>query len=97
MTLQSYHGKSKYTLLPRLRGTNHGLATIWNDGGPYLSVHRTVFEKRAPASIPRVEHAIAPTPLGQGNVVSEVSDDVLNALSDAYREAAASLMVGGTG
>jgi hypothetical protein len=30
-----------------------GLVTIYNDGGPYLSVHRTVFEKRAAMSAGR--------------------------------------------
>lgn len=74
-------------LLPRLRDKRHGLVTIYNDGGPSISVHRTVFEKRAPASIPTVQALIAPAHLGQGNTVRVVSDDLLAALTDAYREA----------
>jgi hypothetical protein len=86
--LESYRGTTgRYTLLPRLLDKHHGLVTIYNDGGPSLSVHRTVFEKRAPASIPRVEALIAPVRLGQGNTVRLVSDDLLSALTDAYREA----------
>jgi hypothetical protein len=60
---------------------------LYNDGGPSLYVHRTVFEKRAPASIPKVEALIAPVRLGQGNTVRVISDDLLTALTDAYREA----------
>jgi hypothetical protein len=88
VSLESYRGLTgRYTLLPRLRDKRHGLVTIYNDGGPYIAVHRTVFEKRAPASIPKVEALIAPIRLGQGNTVREISDDLLTTLTDAYREA----------
>lgn len=86
--LESYRGTTgRYTLLPRLPDKRHGLVTIWNDGSPSLSVHRTVFEKRAPASIARIEALIAPVPLGQGNTVRNISDELLTPLTDAYREA----------
>jgi hypothetical protein len=46
-----------------------------------------VFERRAPTSIERVESLIAPTPLGKGNTIYDVSDDLLAALYEAYVEA----------
>jgi hypothetical protein len=62
--------------------------TVWNDGGPSLSLWRTVFEKRAPRSMERVEELIAPVRIGQGNVIREPSDEALEALTQAYVEAA---------
>jgi hypothetical protein len=46
-----------------------------------------VFERRAPRSLAAVEAAIG-EPLRQGNVVYEVSDQLLAALTAAYEEAA---------
>jgi hypothetical protein len=87
--LSTYHGVAhRWTLLPRLRTENAGLVTIWNDGGAYLQFWRSVFERRAPETLSRVER-IAPVQIGQGNTTREVSDGLLEALTDAYREAAA--------
>jgi len=87
--LSTYHGVAhRLTLLPRLRTENVGLVTIWNDGGAYLQFWRSVFERRAPETLSRVER-IAPVQIGQGNTTREVSDALLEALTDAYREAAA--------
>lgn len=88
-TLESYRGTTgRFTLLPRLPGEGRGLVTIWNDGGPSLSLWRTVFEKRAPGSIAVVEDLIAPVRIGQGNVIREPGDETLEALTQAYAEAA---------
>jgi hypothetical protein len=46
-----------------------------------------VFERRAPESIELIESLITPTPLGQGNTINTVSDDLLAALHQAYIEA----------
>jgi hypothetical protein len=76
------------SLLPRLRADNSGLVTIYNYAGvASLQFWRSVFERRAPESLPRVEQA-APVPVGQGNTTPEVSDELLEALTGAYREAA---------
>ena len=86
--LSTYHGKAnRLTLLPRLRTDNVGLVTIWNEGGASLQLWRSVFERRAPKSLPRVEQA-ASMSIGQGNTTREVSDELLEVLTDAYREAA---------
>ena len=86
--LSTYHGIAhRWTLLPRLLTEKAGLVTIWNEGGAYLQFWRSVFERRAPNSLPRVEE-VAPVRIGQGNTTREVSDEMLEALTDAYREAA---------
>ena len=67
---------------------NAGLVTIWNDKlQPSISVWRRVFERHAPNSITAVEKAIAPVKLGQGNTVSNISTQVLDAVKKAYEEA----------
>ncbi len=86
--LSTYHGVAhRWTLLPRLRTEKAGLVTIWNEGGPYLQFWRSVFVRRAPETLSRVER-IAPVQIGQGTQTREISDDLLEALTDAYREAA---------
>ena len=79
--------KSRFTLLPRLATDNAGLVTIWNDNSrPYISFWRGVFERRAPNSIKAVE-TTADIIIGHGNVVNEVTPDLLGALKSAYLEA----------
>ena len=62
--LSTYHGKAMINLLPYLVDENVGLVTIYNNRS--LSVWRTVFERRAPKSITRVEAAIGAR-IGSGN------------------------------
>jgi len=66
-----------------------GLVTIWNDNGAAsLSLWRTVFERCAPTSIEPVEKLLS-KPTGTGNVIRGFRDEVLEALTTAYRAAAA--------
>ncbi len=83
--LSTYHGKEMINLLPHLVDENVGLVTIYQGGS--LSVWRTVFERRAPNSIARVEAAMGAR-IGAGNFVRVLDDEVLSALTEAYREAA---------
>jgi hypothetical protein len=88
--LGTYHAKGgdMITLLPRLRADNAGLVTIYNNSGTAsLQFWRSVFERRAPENLPRVEQ-VAPVRVGQGTVAYEISDELLQALTGAYREAA---------
>lgn len=87
--LQTYWGRrGEVTLLPKLRQDDAGLVTIWNwNGTPILSFWRSVFERRAPNSIEPIEALIAPSTIGQGNTISQVSPELLVALSAAYDEA----------
>ena len=85
--LKTYHGKSGIlTLLPRLVADDAGLVSIYNNNGvAYLQFWRSVFERRAPRSLARVESI---TPVKQGNSTREVSEELLDALTIAYKEAA---------
>jgi hypothetical protein len=91
--LFAYRGSSGLTtLLPYLATEDAGLITIWNDVRSdrrfSVSFWRSVFERRAPGSIERIERLIAPTTLGQGNTTRDASEELLDALASAYREAA---------
>lgn len=75
-------------LKPWVPGEDVGFVTIWNEAGrPSLTLWRTVFERCAPGAIARVEAAIG-AELGTGRLVPDVTDEVLAALTEAYREAA---------
>jgi hypothetical protein len=85
-------GGDMTTLLPRLRADNAGLVTIYNYAGTAsLQFWRSVFERRAPENLPRVEQ-FAPVRAGQGNSTDEPSDELLEALTDTYREAASGMV-----
>ena len=89
VNLSTYEGvgAKRYTLLPRLVVDGVGLVTIWNDGGAYPSFYRSVFERKAPDFIKRVEQ-LAGITLSKGNTTANISDKLLEALTDAYAEAA---------
>lgn len=85
--LLSYQGKgTRVTLLPRFKDEQVGLVTRWNDGG--MSLWRSVFERRAPESIAPIEKLIGKA-IGAGNTTREISDELLAALTKAYREGVA--------
>jgi hypothetical protein len=88
VNLSSYRGKQGIvTLLPRLASDNAGLVTIYSDAkSAYLQFWRGVFERRAPQSIPAVQAALG-AELRQGNTTHVVSEQLLQALTSAYREA----------
>jgi hypothetical protein len=78
--------KSPATLIPCVIGKEVGLVTVSALGE--LWFWRSVFERRAPASIPTVEAAIAPVALAQGRTFKNPNEDVLAAVAAAYEEAA---------
>ncbi len=89
IALQTYHGRAGITtLLPRLPGQG-GLVSVYTDPRTaYLQFWRTAFERRAPRALPGVEAALG-TPLKQGNATRTITNELLDALTAAYREAAA--------
>ena len=91
-TLTTYWGqRGEITLLPRIQPDNVGLVTVWNwMGTPTLSFWRSVFERKAPTSLPVVEQSVYPLKVGQGNATQEFSETLLDALTSAYREASGS-------
>jgi len=84
--LSTYHGKRGIILLPRLRVENVGLVSIYNTGGAaYIQFWRSVFECRAPKSLATIE---AMTTIKRRNTSRTVSDQLLEKLTRAYKEAA---------
>lgn len=87
--LYTFHGKSnRWTLVPRLEPDNAGLVTVWNENGGYLQFWRSVFERRAPKTLERVEAIVSPIAVGQGNATRDITPELLTAVTEAYREAA---------
>ncbi len=89
MTLETYEGRGakRFTLLPRLIVDRRGLVTIWNDQGASIQFWRSVFERKAPDSIEWIGQ-LANTRVGQGNTIREFSEQLLEALNEAYEQAA---------
>jgi hypothetical protein len=56
-------------------------------GSSYLQFWRSVFDRHAPGSLATVEATLG-GPVGQGDVVRDVTDALLQAFSMAYEEAA---------
>lgn len=91
VTLGTYKGKAgRTTLLPRIPSEDVGLVTIWNDKGAALSFWRSVFARRAPVSLDRIEASPSGPKIGQGTYTREITEPLLKMLSDAYRESAQS-------
>ncbi len=90
--LATFRGKSgRITLLPRLTADGAGLVTIYSENGTaYLQFFRSVFDRRAPRSIPAVEAALG-AELRQGNWTPDIPDTLLSAVAHAYQEAAGNL------
>jgi hypothetical protein len=88
VNLVSYVGKNgRATLLPRLASDNAGLVTIYADSRPGpLQFWPSVFERRAPRSIDPVQAALG-AELTRGKFTASVSEQLLAALTNAYREA----------
>jgi hypothetical protein len=86
--LATFRGKNSITtLLPRLRGDDAGLVTVYQDPrAAYVQFWPTVFDRRAPESRSLVEEQLG-APIRHGERVQNVTDDLLRALTTAYREA----------
>lgn len=90
--VHTYFGKNDETvLLPYIPAEGVGLVSLYlrSDGRPALQSWRSVFERRAPASIASVE-AAAGTPMGKGTMATTLTPELLDAVFSAYVEAASS-------
>ena len=75
-------------LKPFVPGEDGGLATIWHENGKAsVGLWRSVFEVHAPAAIAPLE-ALTGIELGVGRAVPDITDELLEALTAVYREAA---------
>lgn len=86
-TLRTVFGEDREVLTVWVRGDKAGFVSIWNEGGPYLSLWRSVFVRLAWDRLAEIER-ISGEPIGQGSSIRDVSDELLEALTDAYRDAA---------
>ena len=83
----TFFGKST-TLQLKLPFANASLVTNCHDGdGGWIELQRRTFERYAPGAINRVEEIIAPAHIAQPIVRWNPSARLLDALTDAYREA----------
>ena len=89
-TLRTVLGNERQVLTVWVPGEKAGLVSIWNEGGAYLSLWRSVFVRLAWDRIAPVE-ALAGEPIGQGSTIRNPSDELLAALGEAYRDAAKGL------
>ena len=80
-------GARRFVLNPILRAEDVVLVSIWNESGVSLSFYRSVFARKAPDFIERVE-ALVGFPLGQGTSTWDITDDLLEVLTEAYEHAA---------
>jgi alkylated DNA nucleotide flippase Atl1 len=92
--LTSFKGVHGDALLPRLLQEGVGLVTIWNQNGAALQFWRSVFERRAPEALARIESVIAPLDVRQGNTIREIEDALVDELHAAYLEASRPARVG---
>lgn len=84
------------TLKPLLHSDGVVLVNINCDAKSwYMQFFRSVFERRVPGAIPAVEEILG-TRISQGNAARTVRQELLNALTDAYRQALANPQSGVT-
>lgn len=86
-TLMTVLGEARQILLVWVPGEKAALVSIWNDNGPYISLWRSVFVRRAWQQIKPIKNVIG-KPMGQGNTVAAPSDELLAVISTAYEQAA---------
>ena len=86
-TLRTVFGEGREVLTVWVRGEKAGLVSIWNEGGAYMSLWRSVFVRLAWDRIGQVE-ALSGDPIGQGTSLRSLSPELLDVLTDAYRDAA---------
>jgi hypothetical protein len=85
--LRTVFGRERQILTVWVRGEKAGLVSIWNEGGAaYLSLWRSVFVRLAWDHIATIE-SMTGEPIGQGSSVREAADELLDAVTAAYRDA----------
>ena len=80
-------GGKRFVLNPLLVAESVGLVSIYNERGASMSFHRSVFERNASGFIEQIEELTGIT-LGKGTTTANISEDLLDVLTDVYAEAA---------
>lgn len=86
-SLRTVFGEGREILLVWIPGEKGGLVSIWNDAGAYISLWRSMFVRLAWDHIAAIEQIID-KPIGQGNTVRDPSQELLDEVTAAYRDAA---------
>ena len=87
-SIHTYQGKKNMTTLLIYIPGDSSLVTIFRDARTsYLAMYRSVFERRAPNSLTRLEAVLGRDAVKQGSTLRDVPDEVLDILSAAYDEA----------
>jgi hypothetical protein len=84
--LKSALGEGREILLVWLPGERSGLVSIWNDGGAYVSLWRSVFVRQAWEEIEPIERLLG-QPMGQGSTARAPSQELLDLIGRAYERA----------
>lgn len=87
-TLRTVFGEERELLTVWVQGEKAGLVSIWNEGGAYLSLWRSVFVRLAWDRIEQIEKLIGAS-IGQGSSVRDPSPALLSLLTEAYQDAVA--------
>ena len=85
-SLKSVLGDGRQVLLLWIPGEKAGLVSIWNDGNASISLWRTVFVRHAWEQIEPIE-TLTGKAIGQGNVVVDPPDELLELVTAAYEQA----------
>ena len=85
-SLRTVFGEGREILTVWVRGEKAGLVSIWNEGGAYISLWRSVFVRLAWDRISAVELATGEQ-IGQGSTIRNPPDQLLAILTEAYRDA----------
>ena len=68
--LSSFVRTRPFTILPKIMLGNAGHVIVWSDSGhAYITVYRSVLERRATDSIETVEQTVTPLTIGNGNTL----------------------------
>jgi hypothetical protein len=86
VVLRAVLGHERQVLTVWVRGEKSGLVSIWNEGGAYVSLWRSVFVRLAWDHIAPIEEITA-EPIGQGSTVRNPAPALLAAITEAYRDA----------
>lgn len=88
--LVSRRGPWRTVLTARIKGEDRGLMSLWNDHGqPYLWLHGTVIEKRAPTIAHELSEAMGKDLKGRVAIKwGDVTPELRGVLTEGYRQAA---------
>ena len=78
----------EYSMIPRVMPGNAGIVTVWNSKlQPSVTVWPSVVKRLAPKALAVLEQAMGPLDTRKWNTTENITPELLEALTAAYREA----------